>query len=68
MTPGELDKMHAEAVKRGADPDELDRLRQEAIQECGSVEEMVRWAGWFARLDHYYRDLRGEIFRDRFRL
>ncbi|WP_326830237.1 hypothetical protein OIE13_17060 [Streptosporangium sp. NBC_01810] len=66
MTPGELDKLHAEAVKRGADPKKLDRLRQEALQECGSVEEMARWATWFEKLAYYYMDLRGEIPRDRF--
>ncbi|WP_326637245.1 hypothetical protein OG884_26425 [Streptosporangium sp. NBC_01755] len=66
MTPEELGRMHAEAVARGADPEELDRLRAEALQECGSVEEMARWASWLERLAYYYRDLRGEIPRDRF--
>ncbi|WP_030919016.1 hypothetical protein [Streptosporangium amethystogenes] len=68
MTPEEMDKLHAQAVKRGADPKKLDKLRQEALKECGSVEEMARWATWLEKLDYYYRDLRGEIFRDRFRL
>ncbi|WP_329085815.1 hypothetical protein [Streptosporangium sp. NBC_01469] len=63
MTPEDLERMHSAALKRGVDPEELARQRQEALEECGSVAEMARWADFDARLDHYYRHLRGEFLR-----
>ncbi|MFB9681175.1 hypothetical protein [Streptosporangium vulgare] len=58
MTPEDLDRLHAEALKRGADPKKLEKQRQEALAECGSVEAMARWADFDDRLDYYWRSLR----------
>lgn len=58
MTPEDLERMHSEALKRGADPKQLEKLRREALAECGSVEAMARWANFDDRLDHYWWSLR----------
>ncbi|GAA4182955.1 hypothetical protein GCM10022252_09670 [Streptosporangium oxazolinicum] len=59
MTPEDLDRMHAEAVAAGVDPEKLERQRREALQECGSPEEMARWADFDQRLATYWSTVRG---------
>ncbi|MGS2641660.1 hypothetical protein [Streptosporangium sp. G12] len=64
MTPEDLERMHAAALRNGADPEELARQRQEALDEFGWDEDkMAYWADFHSRLDHYFRDIRGEFRR-----
>ncbi|MER5649045.1 hypothetical protein [Streptosporangium sp. NPDC002524] len=59
MTPEDIERMHADAVKNGADPKTLEKQRREALAECGGdPEQMARWADFDDRLDRYWQSLR----------
>ncbi|WP_326826451.1 hypothetical protein [Streptosporangium sp. NBC_01756] len=63
MTPEDIDRMHADAVKRGMDPKKLNKLREAALKEVGSMEEAARWMTFNENFAEFLRDLRGEIPR-----
>ncbi|MFJ2029410.1 hypothetical protein [Streptosporangium sp. NPDC087985] len=60
MTPEDIDRMHAAALKRGWDPERLNALRKAALEEAGDWEYAARWATRQQNLAEYYADLRGD--------
>ncbi|GHH67685.1 hypothetical protein GCM10017673_15090 [Streptosporangium violaceochromogenes] len=59
FTPEDIDRMQAEAVARGVDPDHLERLRQAALAQVGGdVEELARWLTFWDRFAFFKEEIR----------